>query len=356
MHILKKIKLQKKVSAWDHIYYNGIFGSVRDSYLVEDEKGASYIPCSLIYFCDESGDRQSKLFKGKFRREPMNYYENSLELTETKLSDRLIFDPISEIYFIVQPVDNAVFFDYNSSRKELPSEVPIIFKAEEGFKWAEENSPVLLMEKNLVREVKINNNKLGLYGSIPIGLESQNPDIDFLVYGKDNYYSISSHFQHLQTLNVFGLKTPYDHRQMLVERYVKQFGMDREMAVKIMAEKPKFETENKTVIAFEVASPVNNHDALHTILQKKKINEISLIGKVVDNAESYFFPRVYKIKTNVFDKPIQVLTHRFMAIRGLNQNDEVAVYGILRETIDGMRQIFLESVKHYILPISQMPH
>lgn len=138
MRVLENIDaLSNGLRTFDSVYYNGIISSIRDMYSVECDDGHSYIPCALVYFLDESGTRKSKLFPGTFKRDLFNYYEDGMKLLGSPLSDNLIFDPISQQYLIVMPIEDHTFFEYDELPKKLPKNTPVVFKSRDGLKWAE---------------------------------------------------------------------------------------------------------------------------------------------------------------------------------------------------------------------------
>ncbi len=349
MHTLKCITPQTDIFSFDHVYHNGLFGSVTEPYILEDENSQSHIPCTHMYFLDKSGTRKSNLFKGKFRREIMDNGNTNAPIAGVH-SDNFIFDPISQQYFTVLPIDDFEFFEYDSDRNSLPNDIPVVFKADDGFEWAKNNSPTLIREKEFVKQVEQRRNKLGLYGSLPLNLESETGDIDFLLYGKNGFDSVSTYFMNTDNMKRMGLTVPQNYKQSLIDKYIKRFGVDRGLAEKIISEKPKGITEIETIISFDATGQLEPTDEIYTILQTKKLSEIIGTGTVVNNDRSCFFPRAYIIKFDSFDKRIPVITHRWAALKSINVGANVELSGNLRQNENGERQIFLETKDHYILP------
>lgn len=349
MHILRRIIPQKDIFSFDHIYYNGIFGSVTEEYILEDETNHSYIPCTHMYFLNESGTRQSNLFEGKFRREIMDN-GNTQAPIENVNSDNFVFDPISQQYFTVLPIDSFEFFDYDGGKKKLPMDTPIVFKADDGFAWAKNNSPTLLREEELIKKVEERSNKLGLYGSLPLNLESMAPDIDFLLYEKESFDSISTYFMEPDNMECMRLTVPQSYKQSLIDKYVKRFGIHKSLAEQIISEKPKAITEKETIISFDTTGQLESHNEIYTILQTKKLNEVRGTGTIVANDRSCFFPRAYIVELEGFGERIPVITHRWAALKSINVGADVRLSGNLRQNEDGMYQIVLETKDHYLLP------
>ncbi len=148
------------------------------------------------------------------------------------------------------------------------------------------------------------------------------------------------------------IKFSDEYKQSRVRRYVKTFGVNEQIADAVVSSKPKFVTENDEIVSFDATQDTYPKE-ISTILKTKKICEMDVTGTIIDNKSSWSFPRKYTIETDQFDEPVQVITHRWAAVRSLVIGDKVTVHGTLRSNEKEEYQIFLETEKHYLLPYSQ---
>jgi predicted nucleotidyltransferase len=204
----------------------------------------------------------------------------------------------------------------------------------------------LILSLNKVLGISIGD--IGIYGSILVGLEKYNSDVDFVVYGKENLIKLKKNFDLFLRKNMIEKPTKEQLFASIKNKKLDQYyHFPADWILKIFQRRWSgiYINDNIKFIRFALKEKEIPENIYYIT---PPINEIRVRGKVVDSFGSHFTPRVIKVRID--EKLFEVVSYYWLFFSCVRDGEEVEIFGNYRKNSKG-DFITLDKPEHYILPI-----
>lgn len=333
METLTRISRSDNLGAFDTVLSHGKVGSARESILLHTEKGATYVPASIVYFQDESGERYSASLSKRFSSRKYEYALGKNYTNSADVVGNIIHDEKAGLQVLGIPLNQD----------------SVIFSATNVFDVTKsKNTPI----GELLHRISFFYPKMrfGLFGSFAIGLEKDDSDLDLYVQGGEAYQELFKSLHDLDVQQQLGV-VPYSELELTkyMHQYAKQFKISDTEAMRLAKLRNRYKAllENGKLLKVGFSSNINSKNVTkETLFGSKAIKSFKGTGVVLDSTESASFPRIYRVEIDGYTIPVLsiIWTHRRMVLQG----DIVNIKGTLREK-DGNFMISLDEPEDYIL-------
>jgi len=256
--------------------------------LIFDVKGLVHPPNRIVafirYFPDEEGNRtrKGKSF-GKVYSLPRRY-----SLLRERFPEYLVYDPVFDETFCEVPVENVrKIYKPNEKLQEL--------------RTSENLDPLLGKTLQFAQVLKENAtvdwNALGISGSILVGLQTADSDIDVIVYGSENCRRVYSALRNMFQNGHENVKA-YTREEMkvLFDFRSKDTAIGFEDFVRMESRKVMEGKFEETDYFVRFVKDWNEIDENYGDVQYKNIGNARVEATVIDDSESTFTPCTYKVE------------------------------------------------------------
>ncbi len=311
---------------------DGIIFIVRGDY-----HSVEKIKAAAVYFPSKNGDRVEKLTK--------NGYIKKIE--EVPLEGTLIarlhpeYVPREEELIrncsMVDAKDIVQHYKPREKTKECLEKETL-----KGTKWE-----ALILSIHKIAQIPIED--IGIYGSLLVGLDKDDSDVDMLVYGEENLKRLRANFD--SVLRNAGVNKANEKQRLLRIKEWKKTSkhslIDSDKLWRIETRKwSRVNVYGDDITC--IRSAYKDDEIKENPITTQPIREIKAYGVVLDSFRTHFSPRIAKVRINnrIFD----VVSYLFLFFSSVFDNDEVEIFGNYRK--DGGREyITLDKLEHYICPI-----
>ena len=212
----------------------------------------------------------------------------------------------------------------------------------DGLKRLESKTPISRIEEaalklidELVEHSSISRKRMGLTGSILLGIHHERSDIDLVIYGGDEYWRA---LQALSELGYSGIK----NRSSFLERMLKRYPISIKDAKKILER-----IKSKGVylgIEYSIHAVRRLEEIKERYFDKvyKKVGLAKSILRIMDSEESCFNPAIYKVEGDAEIGGVrysvdQLMCYDLTFASILKQDDWIEAYGKLELVIDKIK-------------------
>lgn len=322
-----EIKLETNANFWTHdaIKNGDIIGRINEPIIITTTEGVKYLPTTIVYLSDPHGNRKYK--DQTYRRNLVDYVRDIDKLVELGLEQYLLKDEKSGVRIVAVPIENSEIVQADTSCKEIVASHPLL------------SQPLIRLTSEFPEY------QFGVIGSMQLGLEGADSDIDLFIYGGKNFMKLQ------ERLNDPGVQrrlmiAPQDiaRVEFHARRYQERYGVGIDVARRIAQGRARY-----TVIANNgrpIRMGINScfekgtHSGV-TILNSKFLEAVNLRGTITDIENSCSFPRQYML--DVQNNIVTVASHHWGHQLLAQEGDKVQVAGNLRELSNGRRVVFLEN-------------
>ncbi len=212
----------------------------------------------------------------------------------------------------------------------------------------------LILAINQIADIPIKD--IGVYGSLLVGLNKDNSDVDILVYGKENLVKLRNNFDIV--LSSSGVQKASREQRIARIHAWKQAAKDSPKYSPIDFDKlQRIESRRWSrinVCGDDITSirfAYGDDEIPQNLITSSPIKEIKEQGVVIESVRTHFSQKVAKVLIN--NKRIEVITDIFVFFSCVFDGDEVEIFGNYRK--DGQREyITLDDPLHYICPITEI--
>lgn len=326
MQIVKSISQQKESIFWTHdaIIHKDIIGRVNEPLVITTEEGKKCVPATIVYIKDRKGDRRYKA--SNYRRDLIDYVRDISKLDNLGLGEYKIYDPISEVFMVAIPVEESEIIKSDQSLNEI-----ILNNGK--------------LSEPLLRLTKLFENiQFGVIGSVQLGLDGEESDVDLVIYGGKEYFEVINCLMDPKLQHKLGIEFQDNERiDKNATKYQERYSILFDEAKEISKLRARFllKLNNGDSIKLGINSCFKRgqHDGV-TILGTTKLKTVEITGKIVDATNCCSFPREY-ILDNEHGKFLLASHHwghQLLAPQGVRIN----VKCNLRKTESGRTIYFLE--------------
>lgn len=182
---------------------------------------------------------------------------------------------------------------------------------------------------------------LGITGSVLIGAEGCESDLDFVIYDSSTFHGVRKAIKQLQSAGIFDPLDTADWKQAYERR-----GCELDFKTYLFHEQRKF---NKGVYQGTKFDLTLVTEQKKRPLPSTKIGQIRLVARVIDSSESFAYPSVYRIEHPEI-REIHCYTQTYCG--QAEQGEWIEVSGIVEQTEDGERRLIVgtsrEALGEYI--------
>ncbi|MFZ5365965.1 MAG: nucleotidyltransferase domain-containing protein [Patescibacteria group bacterium] len=329
--------LPEGIWSYDTIAFKGHIGSVRELLLVVTESGKEIVPTTLEYRQNPYGDRQSRLFEGRFSKEFVDYgkvgFYNKGEKQD--FEEYILWDEQANISILALPLDPKTR----------------VFSAKEALeRFLDYSLPQTIILKKFVEFFP--DKDLGLLGSCANLFNQPSSDLDLFVYGGRSFEEVAKALRDSHVRAHLGIRPlPEEIQNKSAENYSKRFGISFERAKRIVLLRNRYLVEigGQNGIKVSITGCFDKKEyQLQTVLGSRKIRKVQEEGLAVETHNSASLPREYIVE--IVGQQVRVIAMQEVLKMMVETGDKVELRGTLREK-DGVEFISLEDYEDIIIAL-----
>lgn len=324
---------EQKLWTFDHLIHEDVIGSVREPHLIVTESDKLMVPATIVYQRTDAGI-ESSFLKERYRKRLYDPFRSIHSKLGQEFDRYKVWDEIDDVSILALPIEsNSQVF---SAREIL-------------LKIMDKNNPLSYGLRRLIEFFPTQN--FGIFGSLSLGLNSENSDVDLFIYGGYNYLEATEKLRDTNVQQELGIVP-------LTKEKIDEYARDYSQSLRISFEGAKriallrsrylLYLGDGLDIKIAISGCFDKEEyQLQTILGSRRIGEVEVEGLVKDIHNSASFPREYVVEVD--GKLMRVISLRWLAQRLANENEKMKIRGVLREK-DGVEFFSLEKPTDVIIP------